>query len=146
MARGRDGGPAIGVKEASEACMRLTARLRTDRRSVKTAPWTSIVGSQPGKSTIATSVVDTARLNAEASRAVRLAIAQSRASMILFVSTDVPRHTRCTDGPVGTPVGDSVPNWGGGGSKTGWRVAASSRAPNASYRLDDAAHLGLPVR
>jgi len=102
MARGQDGGPAIRVKEPSEACTRL---IRTDRRSVKTAPRTSIAGSQPGKSTIATSVVDTVRLNAEASRAVRLAIVQSRASMILFVSTDVPRHTRCTDGPVGTPGG-----------------------------------------
>ncbi len=105
MARGQDGGPAIRVKEPSEARTRLITRLRTDRRSVKTAPWTSIAGSQPGKSTIATSVVDTVRLNAEASRAVRLAIVQSRASMILFISTDVPRHTRCTDGPVGTPGG-----------------------------------------
>ncbi len=105
MARGQDGSPAIRVKAPSEACTRLITRLRTDRRSVKTAPWTSIAGSQPGKSTIATSVVDTVRLNAEASRAVRLAIVQSRASMILFVSTDVPRHTRCTDGPVGAPSG-----------------------------------------
>src|SRR5947208_14262685 len=105
MARGQDGGPAIRVKEPSDACTRLITRLRTDRRSVKTAPWTSIAGSQPGKSTIATSVVDTVRLNAEASRAVRLAIVQSRASMIFVVSTVEPMYTMFLDGPVRHPRG-----------------------------------------
>src|SRR5437899_13064786 len=102
MARGQDGGPAIRVKEPSEACTCLITRLPTDRRSVKTAPWTSIAESQPGKSTIATSVVHTVRLNAEASRAVRLAIVQSRASMVWLVSRAVPQHAQCTDGPAGT--------------------------------------------
>jgi hypothetical protein len=88
----------------------------TERWSVITTPWTRIAGSQPGKSTVPMSVVETVRLNTETGCTARMAIEVSRARtrpivsrtirssaacMIDFVSTYVPPHDtgfqRCAD-------------------------------------------------
>ena len=58
---------AFRVKPHIDAPTRLMTLLRTERWIVMTVPGTRIAGSQPGKSTAATSVVETVRLNMETS-------------------------------------------------------------------------------